>query len=249
MGSGFASSSPRIQGTGPGAGSGAAFGGIGGGADGVTDAGAFCPIIVRALTDAASIAFTNSRRRISRSFVIKIRPPWMATLEAAPPHHNKDSEIVWVCNVATHCATKKGSSAVTYPILPRDYCSRDRRMKVISRNNAQHYTWPSAGSEHLCDGWHLHRTDALSIIEERMPPGTAEQRHLHQRATQFFYVLAGELIIELDSEEHRLPPSTGLTIPAGTPHQVFNRSSGDTRFLVISQPPSHGDRVSAAPAV
>jgi mannose-6-phosphate isomerase-like protein (cupin superfamily) len=122
-------------------------------------------------------------------------------------------------------------------------------MKVISRKNAQHYTWPSAGSEHLCDGWHLHRTAALSIIEERMPPGTAEQRHLHQRATQFFYVLAGELIIELDSEEHRLPPSAGLTIPAGTPHQVFNRSSGDTRFLVISQPPNHGDRVSAAPAV
>src|ERR1700722_2644558 len=38
---------------------------MGGGAEGVTEAGAFCPIIVRALTDAASIAFTNSRRRIS----------------------------------------------------------------------------------------------------------------------------------------------------------------------------------------
>jgi hypothetical protein len=65
MGSGFASSNPRIQGSGPGAGSGVACGGMGGGADGVTEAGAFCPIIVRALTDAASIAFTNSRRRIS----------------------------------------------------------------------------------------------------------------------------------------------------------------------------------------
>jgi mannose-6-phosphate isomerase-like protein (cupin superfamily) len=81
-----------------------------------------------------------------------------------------------------------------------------------------------------------------------MPPGTAEKRHLHQRATQFFYVLAGELTVELAGEEHRLAPSTGLTVPAQTPHQVFNRCNEDARFLVISQPPSHGDRVAAAPA-
>jgi mannose-6-phosphate isomerase-like protein (cupin superfamily) len=119
-------------------------------------------------------------------------------------------------------------------------------MKPISIANAEHYTWASAISEHLCDGWHLHRTETLSIIEERMPSGTAERRHLHQRATQFFYVLAGELIIEMNGEEHRLPASTGLAIPAQTPHQVFNRSIGDARFLVVSQPPSHGDRVTAA---
>jgi mannose-6-phosphate isomerase-like protein (cupin superfamily) len=118
-------------------------------------------------------------------------------------------------------------------------------MRVISRSNAEHYTWPSALGEQTCDGWHLHRSEAVSIIEERMPPGSAEQRHLHQRAMQFFYVLAGELIIELDGEEHRLMPSTGLTIPTQTPHQVFNRSGVDARFLVISQPPSHGDRIPA----
>jgi mannose-6-phosphate isomerase-like protein (cupin superfamily) len=120
-------------------------------------------------------------------------------------------------------------------------------MKPISIDNAEHYTWLSAISDSVCDGWHLHRSASLSVIEERMPPGTAEQRHLHRRATQFFYVLTGELTIELDGQEHRLPPRTGLTIPAGTPHQVFNRGAQDARFLVISQPPSHGDRVAPAP--
>ena len=119
-------------------------------------------------------------------------------------------------------------------------------MRVTSTHNAEHYTWPSAISPGHCDGWHLHRTEALSIIEERMPPNSAEQRHLHQRATQFFYVLAGELILELDGEEHCLPPSTGLTVPAQMPHQVFNRGREDARFLVISQPPSYGDREPAA---
>jgi mannose-6-phosphate isomerase-like protein (cupin superfamily) len=118
------------------------------------------------------------------------------------------------------------------------------KAKSVSRDNVEHYTWPSAIGGHSCDGWHLHRSEALSVIEERMPPGTAEQRHLHRRATQFFYVLAGELTIELEGTEHRLAPTTGLTISAGTPHQVFNRGSEDARFLVISQPPSHGDRLS-----
>jgi mannose-6-phosphate isomerase-like protein (cupin superfamily) len=116
-------------------------------------------------------------------------------------------------------------------------------MKVISTANAEHYTWPSAISATKCNAWHLHRSDALSVIEERMPPGTAEQRHMHQHATQFFYVLAGELTIALNREEHRLTPLTGLTVSAQTPHQVFNHGSEDARFLVISQPPSHGDRV------
>lgn len=119
-------------------------------------------------------------------------------------------------------------------------------MTVVSRTiNAEHYTWPSAISAQLCDGWHLHRSVGLSVIEERMPPGTAEKRHLHERTIQFFYVLAGELTIELDGEEHRLAASTGLTIPAQTAHQVFNRSVQNVLFLVISQPPSHGDRVAA----
>ena len=121
-------------------------------------------------------------------------------------------------------------------------------MKVISIANAEHYTWPSAIDAQMCDGWHLHRSETLSVIEERMPPGTAEQRHMHQHTTQFFYALSGELIIELNGEEHRLTPFTGLTVPAQTPHQVFNRGSEDARFLVISQPPSHGDRVSVAQA-
>lgn len=116
-------------------------------------------------------------------------------------------------------------------------------MNTISRDNAEQYTWPSAISDNQCDGWHLHRSDALSVIEERMPPGTAERRHKHQRTTQFFYVLAGELTIELDGEEHRLEPLAGLTVPTAAPHQVFNQGSQDARFLVVSQPPSHGDRI------
>lgn len=129
-----------------------------------------------------------------------------------------------------------------YPIVSR---RRLIPMEVISITNAEHYTWPSAISSQACDGWHLHRSAGISVIEERMQSNTAECRHLHQHSMQFFYVLSGELTIELNGAEHLLLSNTGLTIPIKTPHQVFNRSAQDVRFLVISQPPSHGDRIPA----
>jgi mannose-6-phosphate isomerase-like protein (cupin superfamily) len=105
----------------------------------------------------------------------------------------------------------------------------------------EHYTWGDN-----CDGWHLVRNPQLGVIEERMPPGTSEVRHFHQHAQQFFYILAGEAMMELDGEVHRLTAGQGLHIPAGTPHQVRNESLEPVRFLVVSQPHSHGDRVLAA---
>jgi quercetin dioxygenase-like cupin family protein len=107
----------------------------------------------------------------------------------------------------------------------------------VSAANAEHYVWGG-----VCDGWRLLRGENLSVIEERMPPGAEEQRHFHARARQFFYVLAGELTLEVDGQLHSLVAWQGLEISPGQPHQALNRSGTDARFLVISQPPSQGDR-------
>lgn len=107
----------------------------------------------------------------------------------------------------------------------------------ISIAAAEHYTWGEG-----CDGWHLVRHDGLSVIQERMPPGTSEVRHRHARATQFFYVLQGVLDIEVDGASCRVPAGSGLEVPCGAAHQVFNHAAGPAEFIVVSQPPSHGDR-------
>ncbi|MEP6731984.1 MAG: cupin domain-containing protein [bacterium] len=107
----------------------------------------------------------------------------------------------------------------------------------ISIANANHYTW---GGQ--CDGWHMVRAANFSVIEERMPPGCAEERHWHTRAKQFFYVLAGTLKIEVEGAMHDLPAGFGIELPAGLAHQARNDSKADVRFLVISSPPHQGDR-------
>jgi mannose-6-phosphate isomerase-like protein (cupin superfamily) len=113
-------------------------------------------------------------------------------------------------------------------------------MIPISKETAEHYTW---GGQ--CDGWHLLKTPELSVIQERMPPGTTEVRHFHHRAQQFFYVLAGSAMMEVDGQPIILAAGQGIWISVGKPHQMKNESSTDVHFLVISQPPSRGDRVVA----
>jgi mannose-6-phosphate isomerase-like protein (cupin superfamily) len=106
-----------------------------------------------------------------------------------------------------------------------------------SRQTSEHYTW---GKD--CDGWHLVRNESLSVIEERMPPGTADVRHFHQHSQQFFYILSGEATMEVSGAIVKLRAGEGISVVPGVAHQMKNESTADVRFLVISQPPSHGDR-------
>jgi mannose-6-phosphate isomerase-like protein (cupin superfamily) len=111
-------------------------------------------------------------------------------------------------------------------------------VRKVSIDSADHYSWGTG-----CDGWHFVNDPALSVIRERMPPGTAESRHLHVRARQFFFVLAGVATIELAGARFELAPGEGLEVPPGSAHQLFNHGVEPLEFLVVSQPHSHGDRV------
>ena len=108
----------------------------------------------------------------------------------------------------------------------------------VSRENAEHYRW---GVD--CDAWYLVNDGQLSVIEEFMPPGAAEIRHHHTKAQQFFYILSGEVLMEVEGKTMLLPAGSGIRVLPGTRHQIRNPSSSPVRFLVISQPRSHGDRV------
>lgn len=108
---------------------------------------------------------------------------------------------------------------------------------MISKETAEHYIWGEN-----CDGWHLVKSNNLSVIYERMPPGGKEVRHYHEKSRQFFFVLSGAATLEVAGKREILQPHTGAEVPPGTPHQIFNESNEDVEFLVVSQPPSRGDR-------
>ena len=114
-------------------------------------------------------------------------------------------------------------------------------MQAVSIDNVRHYDWGEGN-----DGWHLLQSESLSIIQERVPPGGAETRHYHRRAEQFFFVLSGVVTIEVNGELQELATQQGLHVPAGALHGLSNRGQTDCWFIVVSTPPSHGDRVPAS---
>ncbi len=109
---------------------------------------------------------------------------------------------------------------------------------ITSTKNAEHYTW---GNQ--CDGWHLLKSGSLSVIQERMPSGTAEQMHYHQFSQQVFYVLSGEATFIIEGAEHIVSDGQSIHIEKGVNHHIMNRSDDDLHFLVISEPKAHGDRI------
>jgi mannose-6-phosphate isomerase-like protein (cupin superfamily) len=116
------------------------------------------------------------------------------------------------------------------------------RLTSTSRASAEHYSWGRN-----CEGWHLLKDVALSVIEEQMPPSSSEVLHSHCIAQQFFFLLSGDVIMEVEHDEVQLHAGEGLHIPPRIRHRICNRSQESARFLVISQPPSHGDRIVEEP--
>lgn len=110
--------------------------------------------------------------------------------------------------------------------------------ETVSRNNAEHYTWGEG-----CDGYFLLKRAGVRVMEERMPRGTSEKAHRHERARQLFYVLEGELTMRFPGGDVRVATGSSLEIEPGAVHQARNDSGADVRFLVVSVPPSHGDRI------
>ncbi len=113
-----------------------------------------------------------------------------------------------------------------------------KKLRVISVKDAEHFVWGN-----LCDGWWLKKGSNFTVIEEIMPPGGSEAKHFHNLTEQFFYVLNGTLCIDIDHHKYKLHNNQGIEIPAKAVHQVFNNSKDLVRFLVISCPDSHSDRV------
>ena len=109
---------------------------------------------------------------------------------------------------------------------------------IVNKENAEHYHWGQN-----CDGWHLLKSDSLSMIQECMPAGTAESRHYHRKTQQLFFVLNGEATMEIEGEEFLLKAQESIHVSNGQKHKISNLSNEDLHFLVISEPKSHGDRI------
>jgi mannose-6-phosphate isomerase-like protein (cupin superfamily) len=81
---------------------------------------------------------------------------------------------------------------------------------------------------------------AQSLAEARVPVGAATQRHYHRVSEEFYYLLEGRGVMEIDGEEREVVPGDAVLIPAGAWHTI--RATDPLRFLCCCAPPyAHED--------
>jgi mannose-6-phosphate isomerase-like protein (cupin superfamily) len=90
----------------------------------------------------------------------------------------------------------------------------------------------------------LDRTNApvlnQSLAEASVPAGGATDRHYHKLSEEFYFLLEGEGMIEINGEARPVTPGDAILIPPGAWHQIT--ASSALRFLCCCAPPySHED--------
>ncbi|MCD0442627.1 cupin domain-containing protein [Glycomyces sp. A-F 0318] len=74
----------------------------------------------------------------------------------------------------------------------------------------------------------------LSILEVTV--ALPIPRHIHHRADECVYVLAGELTVEIEGETRTAGPGDFVLLPRGVPHALRPGSAPPPRVLQISAP-------------
>ena len=106
----------------------------------------------------------------------------------------------------------------------------------------KHYVWGDG-----CDGWNLVDEETLSVKQERIPAGSSEKRHYHEKSQQFFYILKGIATFEVEQSLITISTEQGFHIPANTKHKICNYTNEDLEFVLCSQPSTKNDRVDCDP--
>ena len=90
----------------------------------------------------------------------------------------------------------------------------------------------------------LDRTNApvekQSLAEATMSAGQSTERHYHKICEEFYFLLEGTAVMEIDGETRDVGPGDAILIPPGARHEITAKS--DLRFLCCCAPPyDHAD--------
>src|SRR5580704_13985085 len=103
-------------------------------------------------------------------------------------------------------------------------------MNIVSKYNPlAHYQWGEN-----CEGWNVVAEKDFSVKLEKMPAHTAEMRHFHEHAQQFFYILKGEAVFEIGQSRVTVKTEHGIHIKAGAIHRIINERNEDLEFILSS---------------
>jgi mannose-6-phosphate isomerase-like protein (cupin superfamily) len=75
----------------------------------------------------------------------------------------------------------------------------------------------------------------ISILEDVSPPRHGPPLHKHE-FEEFFYILSGEYLVEVDGKQFHARPGDFVYAPPNTPHVFQNITDKEARMLVVARP-------------
>jgi mannose-6-phosphate isomerase-like protein (cupin superfamily) len=109
---------------------------------------------------------------------------------------------------------------------------------VVSKYHPlQYYKWGNN-----CEAWNFLEDKEASIKVEKMPPGAEEVLHYHKKVRQFFYILEGQAVFEVDAVILIVRKGDGLCIEENSQHRIMNKEEKPLEFIIYSQPSTKDDR-------
>jgi mannose-6-phosphate isomerase-like protein (cupin superfamily) len=115
-----------------------------------------------------------------------------------------------------------------------------RRMEIRNRDDQSPFTTKDGSTIRSLLDLSNAPVASQSLAEASLPPGCATERHYHRLSEEFYYLLEGCGMMEIDGEKRPIGPGDAVLIPAGAWHQVT--AIEPLRFLCCCAPPySHDD--------
>src|ERR1700746_417090 len=77
---------------------------------------------------------------------------------------------------------------------------------------------------------------AYCLLDVSLAPGIGVPRHTHTREDETYYVLSGELKVEVGDQTFLLRPGDSLFAARNIPHQIQNTGREENRYLLVFSP-------------
>lgn len=77
--------------------------------------------------------------------------------------------------------------------------------------------------------------DGMAIIEHHVPHGDGPPLHVHQTEDEIFYVLSGDVLLEVAGVGRTLKAGDCLNAPKGMPHRFRVVSKDGARWLTVTK--------------
>ncbi|HET7608697.1 MAG TPA: cupin domain-containing protein [Gammaproteobacteria bacterium] len=89
----------------------------------------------------------------------------------------------------------------------------------------------------------LYTGSNLQLVLMTLQPGEEIGAETHEDRDQFFRIVEGQGVVEIDGRRHAVEDDYAVVVPAGARHNVINSGRSPLKLYTLYGPPEHRDAV------